>query len=96
MVWAEWVVWAEWECNFIPSLVKIPRKIQNPGIKIRGFFLAILKDLKTYFSQFFLETKMQAELFNIIPSFIILRLLAFKVEPVDVMSVINSEEPVNG
>lgn len=39
---------------------------------------------------------MQAELFNITPSFIILKLLAFKVEPVEVMSVINSEEPVNG
>ena len=38
---------------------------------------------------------MQAELFNIIPSFIILKLLAFKVKPVEVMSVINSEEPVN-
>jgi hypothetical protein len=39
---------------------------------------------------------MQAELFNITPSFTILRLFAFKVEPVEVMSVINSEEPVKG
>jgi hypothetical protein len=39
---------------------------------------------------------MQAELFSTIPSFIILKLLAFKVDPVEVISVINSEEPVNG
>jgi hypothetical protein len=51
---------------------------------------------KKLFFFIFLETKMQAELFNIIPSFIILKLLAFKVEPVEVISVINSEEPVNG
>jgi hypothetical protein len=43
-----------------------------------------------------LEKKIQAELFKITPSFTTLRLLAFKVEPVEVMSVINSEEPVNG
>jgi len=49
---------------------------------------------KKLFFFIFLETKMQAELFNIIPSFIILKLLAFKVEP-GVISVINSEEPVN-
>jgi hypothetical protein len=43
-----------------------------------------------------LEIKIQAELFNIVPSFIILRLFAFKVDPVEVISVINSEDPVNG
>jgi len=31
-----------------------------------------------------------------VTSFIILRLFAFKVEPVEVISVINSEEPVDG
>jgi hypothetical protein len=41
------------QCNSILSVAKIYRIIQNPGLKIRGFFLAILKDLKTYFSQFF-------------------------------------------
>jgi hypothetical protein len=39
---------------------------------------------------------MQAELFSIIPSFNVRKLLAFKVEPVELMSDINSEEPVNG
>jgi hypothetical protein len=39
---------------------------------------------------------MHAELLNIIPSFMILKLLAFKVKPVEVISVINSDEPLNG
>ena len=52
--------------------------------------------VKNFFFLIFLETKIQAELFSIVPSFIILKLLAFRVEPVDVISVINSEEPVNG
>jgi len=55
-----------------------------------------MKFFKKLFFSIFLETKIQAELFSIIPSFIILKLLAFQVEPVEVMSVINSEEPVNG
>jgi hypothetical protein len=59
-------------------------------------FFDYFKRFKNLFFSIFLETKMQAELFNITPSFIILRLFAFKVEPVEVISVINSEEPVNG
>ena len=51
---------------------------------------------KNDFFFIFLEIKIQAELFSIVPSFIILKLLAFKVEPVELISVINSEEPVNG
>ncbi len=34
--------------------------------------------------------------FSIKPSFKILRLLSFKVLPLDVMSVITSDEPING
>jgi hypothetical protein len=41
------------QCNSILSVAKIYRKIQTPRLKLRGFFLAILKDLKTCFSQFF-------------------------------------------
>jgi hypothetical protein len=61
-----------------------------------GFFFDYFKKFKNLFFSIFLETKIQAELFNITPSFIILRLFAFKVEPVEVISVINSEDPVNG
>ena len=59
-------------------------------------FFYYLRKVKNLFFLILLAIKMQAELFNIVPSFIILKLLAFKVEPVDVISVINSEEPVNG
>ena len=62
---------------------------------MRLYFFYFNKFNKEFFI-IFLETKMQAELFNIVPSFRILKLLAFKVAPVDVISVINSEEPVNG
>ena len=43
-----------------------------------------------------LETIIQASDFNISPSFNILKLLAFNVSPVEVISVIISEEPVKG
>ena len=59
-------------------------------------FIDHFKKFKNLLFLIFLETKIQAELFNIVPSFTILKLLAFKVEPVEVISVINSEEPVNG
>ena len=62
-----------------------------------------MKSFKNYFNKFvklffliFFEIKMHAELLNMVPSFIILKLLAIKVEPVEVISVINSEDPVNG
>jgi len=62
-----------------------------------------MKSFKNYFNKFiklffliFFEKKMHAELLKMVPSFIILRLFAFKVEPVEVISVINSEEPVDG
>ena len=95
MVWAEWVVWAEWECNSILSS-KFSRKNSKPRAKNPGFFFDYFKKFKNLFFIIFFEIKTQAELFNIIPSFIILKLLAFKVEPVEVISVINSEEPVKG
>ena len=62
-----------------------------------------MKSFKNYFNKFiklffliFFEKKIHAELLNMVPSFIILKLLAIKVEPVEVISVINSEDPVNG
>jgi hypothetical protein len=62
-----------------------------------------MKSFKNYFNKFvklffliFFEIKIHAELLNMVPSFIILKLLAIKVEPVEVISVINSEDPVNG
>ena len=48
------------------------------------------------FNKDFFESKRQAEELNIIPSFHILKLFAFKVSPVDVISEITSEEPVKG
>ena len=40
--------------NVIPfSLTNFLKRFENPGPKIRGFFLTILEDLKTYFFQFF-------------------------------------------
>ena len=89
------MVWAEWECNSILSC-KLSRINSKPRTKNLGFFFDYFKKFKNLFFSIFLETKIQAELFNIIPSFTILRLFAFKVEPVEVISVINSEEPVNG
>ena len=56
VVWAEWAEWAEWECNSILSS-KLSRINSKPRTKIRGFFLTILKNLKTYFSQFFWKQK---------------------------------------
>jgi hypothetical protein len=85
----------EGRCNSIFSN-KFSSINSKPLTKNPGFFFDYFKRFKNLFFSFFLETKIQAELFNIIPSFIILRLLAFKVEPVEVISVINSEEPVNG
>ena len=45
---------------------------------------------------FFFETNKQAWEFKINPSFKTLRLLSFKVFPVEVISVIISEEPIKG
>jgi hypothetical protein len=87
----------KYNSNVIPfSLTNFLKRFENPGPKIRGFFFDYFRRFKNLFFSVFLETKIQAELFSIVPSFIILKLLAFKVEPVDVISVINSEEPVNG
>jgi hypothetical protein len=86
---------SEWECNSI-LYSKFSRINSKPRPKNPGFFFDYFKKFKNSFFSIFLETKIQAELFNIIPSFTILRLFAFKVEPVEVISVINSEEPVNG
>ena len=44
---------------------------------------------------FFFETNKQAWEFKINPSFRILKLLSFKVFPVEVISVIISEDPIN-
>ena len=48
------------------------------------------------FFEDFLEVKIHAKEFRIIPSFKILKLLAFNVSPDDVISEIISDEPVNG
>ena len=39
------------------SLTNFLKRFENPGPKIRGFFLTILEDLKTYFFQFFWKQK---------------------------------------
>jgi len=54
----------------------------------------VLNILLSFF--LFFENKRQAEELNIIPSFKTLKLLAFKVSPVDVISVIISDDPVKG
>ena len=77
------------------SLINFIKKFKILGCKSE-FFFDYLSRFKNLFFSIFLETKIQAELFNIVPSFIILKLLAFKVEPEEVISVISSEEPVNG
>ena len=76
---------SEWECNSKPN----PKK---PGI-CRAFFYL---NISNSFPLNFFETSKQAELFSIFPSEIILKLFSFSVEPVEVISVINSAEPVKG
>ena len=61
-------------------------------------FKTKIKEFKKGFSfmAFFFEERTQAWDFKIKPSFKILRLLSFKVLPVEVISVIISDEPING
>ena len=91
MEWAVWVEWVEWECN--PNTHKSQKIYKKASFKAGLFYL---KSFKKLFVLNFLETNKQAELFKILPSFTILRLLAFKVDPVEVISVISSAEPVKG
>ena len=56
----------------------------------------LIKLFNRFFFAFFFEVKRQASDFKISPSFKIRRLFAFKVSPVEVMSVINSADPVKG
>ena len=56
----------------------------------------LTKFFKPFFLLLFFEVKIQAWDFKISPSFNIRRLFALRVSPVDVMSVINSAEPVKG
>ena len=55
-----------------------------------------LKFLRNLLFKNFLEMNKQAELFKIFPSVMTLKLFAFKVDPVDVISVMSSAEPVKG
>ena len=51
---------------------------------------------KPFFFEFFFEIKIHAWDLRISPSFKTLKLLAFKVSPVELISVINSADPVKG
>jgi len=55
-----------------------------------------LKFLRNLLFKNFLEMNKQAELFKIFPSVMTLKLFAFNVDPVDVISVMSSAEPVKG
>jgi len=69
-------------------------KLETLRKKFLGVFY--LKFLRNLLFKNFLETNKQAELFKIFPSVITLKLFAFNVDPVDVISVMSSAEPVNG
>ena len=58
------------------------------------FYLKVVRILLIFF--LFFENKRHAEELKIIPSFKILKLLALKVSPEDVISVIISDDPVKG
>ena len=56
----------------------------------------LIKFFSPFFFKFFFETKIQAWDFKISPSFKTRKLFAFNVSPVELISVINSAEPVKG
>ena len=76
--------------NVIPQTLK--QNLKSPVFAGLFFYL----NISNSFPLNFFETSKQAELFSIFPSEIILKLFSFSVEPVEVISVINSAEPVKG